>query len=252
MRSLVRREEVSDNQATEARGEGAMRFEAGWLVHVPGRDFPSTFGDVINLVRTGAYLVLKPAIIPVRIKGTTMFVGIPSGTVVAPPTYESVSKNFVKSYVLADDTWLDAKPVGVPNVIDEVCPLAELIEEGIPENKVGACEMRCYRSIKELNDRLNRRQVALIQSGNEFSVKGTLLYLWRTHPVLSCLDHRPVSCRCWDPGELGRLGYVSKPLAYVDDVVVAAEVTHNRSFIFFCDCLEDVKTLYLRAMMYSC
>ncbi len=228
-----------------------MRFEAGWLVHIPKHDFPSTFGDVLRLARIGAYLTLKPAVVPTKVRGTTKFVGVPSGSIVTPPGNE-LGKGSVRSYVLADDVWLEAKQAGLPGAVEEGCPLSDLVDVALLVSGVGRCEIRCYRSIEDLDAGLNKRQVALVSFGDEFGVSGTLTYLWSTHPVLSGLGRREVSCKCWDPGYLGRLGYVSKPLVFVDDVVVAAEITHNRSFIFFCDCVESAKTLYLRAMTYSC
>lgn len=228
-----------------------MRFEAGWSVRVPRYDFPSEFGDILNLARIGAYLTLKPAVIPVKIKGATKFVGIPAGSIVTPPENE-LGKGFVRSYVLADDAWLDAKPVGVPGAVEEGCPLSELVDTlSLPTGK-GGCEVRCYRGIEDLDVGLNKRQVALVSFGDEFDVSGILMFLWSTHPVLSGLGRREVTCKCWDPGHLGKLGYVSKPLVFVDDVIIAAEIAHNRSFIFFCDCAGGARTLYLRAMMYSC
>jgi len=228
-----------------------VRFEAGWLVHVPGHDFPSKFGDILNLARVGAYLTLKPAVIPAKIRGTTKFIGIPSGSIVTPSGNE-LGKSSMRSYVLADDAWLEVKPIGLPGAVEEGCPLSELVGTASLISGAGGCEVRCYRSIEDLDAGLNKRQVALVSFGDEFSASGILTYLWSTHPVLSGLGRREVSCKCWDPGYLGRLGYVSKPLVFIGDAVVAAEITHNRSFIFFCDCVEGARTLYLRAMMYSC
>ncbi len=228
-----------------------MRFEAGWLVHVPKHDFPSRFSDILSLANIGAYLTLRPAVIPVKIRGITRFVGIPSGSIVTPPD-SGLSKGAIRSYVLADDTWLDAKPIGLPRAVEENCPLSNIVDTAYAVSETGGCDVICYRSIEELDSGLNRRQVALISFGEEFSVSGILNYLWSTHPVLSGLRRREASCKCWDPGDLGRLSYVSKPLVFVGDVVVAAEITHSRSFIFFCDCIEDTRTLYLRALMYSC
>lgn len=228
-----------------------MRFEAGWLVHIPDHDFPSNFGDILSLAKVGAYLTLKPAVIPARIRGTIKFIGIPSGSIVTPPGNE-LGKGSMRSHVLADDAWLDAKPIGLPGAVEEDCPISELISAASFTSGVGGCEVRCYRSIEDLDAGLNKRQVALVAFGDEFRVSGILTYLWSTHPVLSGLGRRKVSCRCWDPGHPGRLGYVSKPLVFVGDVLVAAEITHSRSFIFFCDCVEGARTLYLRAVMYSC
>lgn len=228
-----------------------MRFEAGWVVHVPGRNFPLKFSDISILARVGAYLVLKPAVIPTKLKGATILVGVPSGSIVTPPGNEP-GKGFVRSYVLAEDTWLDAKPIGLPKVVEKGCPLTKLLESTSEAEGVGGCDVRCYRSIEELDAGLNRRQVALVSFGDTFSVSGPLTYFWSTHPVLSGIGRCEVSCECWDPGHLGRLGYVSKPLVFVGDVVVAAEITYSRSFVFFCDCIESVKTLYLRAILYSC
>ena len=228
-----------------------MRFEAGWLVRVPAHDFPSSFSDVHKLADIGAYLILKPVIIPVRIKGTIRYVGIPSGAVLTPPGKE-VGPGFVRSYELADDAWIEAKMISTPVLVEDECPLSALVRnKSLPLNE-GGCEIRCYRSIEDLNTGLNRRQVALILFGEEFGASGPLTYLWSTHPVLSGLSHDWVSCKCRDPGHLGRLGYVSKPLVFVGDAVVAAEITHSGSFVFFCDCIKDSKTLYLRAIMYSC
>lgn len=229
-----------------------MRFEAGWRVYIPGHEFPHSYSELLKLVEVGAYLSLKPVLIPTKIRGMTRFVGVPSGSIIVPPDSE-IDNEFGRGYTLYDDVWIDAKPVGLPEKVDRKCLLSKVVDNMLsaPSSNTG-CEIRCYRSMDELNSGLNKKQVALISFGDEFTLSGTLTYFWSTHPILSGLKRTELSCRCWDPGNLGRLGYVSKPLVFVDDVVVAAEITHSRSFIFFCDCIDWTRVLYLRAIMYSC
>ncbi len=251
-----------------------MRIEKGVKVYVLSK-YLEEIQVIKEIVESGiwrkSYVLLKPLVVQVRVRNTTLRLGIPTASIL---TEESLTSR-EPDLILDEDAWADAKRfieseeiVFSGSYITEKFPFLSKLRGRGSLMGVSVCSvLDSVRSVglsDYLTKLINTKHVLLTHSlkeGGKMLVKGVLRSFWTTHFILSGLDipseefslesHLEVS-------EVPKLKILLKPLLSINERVILGELPLNRSLIinYSRATNENVEYLFsevlIKSLIYTC
>ncbi|MEM1651285.1 MAG: hypothetical protein QW780_02845 [Sulfolobales archaeon] len=185
--------------------------------------------------------------------------------IVAPPTSLAIDPGVSEScdigrthYEVAEDTWIDGKPVPEARSISKTgrqCLLIESLEGVFGDlDGNGRCYVSCGGRISEIVKNLVNPLVSDLSTLNDvdvLNVEGFIKTLWRSHPILYGLTFNDRIRLTLANTEKTILKYYAKPLAYLDRYAILFEVPYSNS-ILFAGYSNELLEVAVRAVLYSC
>jgi hypothetical protein len=251
-----------------------MRIEKGAKVYVLSK-YSGEIQVIKEIVESEAwrksYVLLKPLVAQVRVRNTTLRLGIPTASIL---TEESLTSR-EPDLILDEDVWADAKRFIES---EEIAFSGSYLTEKFPflgklsgrGSLVGVSLCSVLDSVGSiglsdyLTKLINTKHVLFTHSlkeGEKKLVKGVLRSFWTTHFILSGLDipseesslesHLEVS-------EVPKLKILLKPLLSINEHVILGELPLNRSLIINYSRTTNENLEYLlsevliKSLVYTC
>lgn len=251
-----------------------MKVEKGANIYVLSRYLENlqVIKEIMRLEkRVESYVLLKPLVAQVRIKGSTLRMGIPAASVLTKEPLTSREPDLI----LNEDAWVDVKKfiesekvVFSGNFMIEEFPfLSELRREGglTGVNECSILDLEKSVGLGEYLSRLiNTRHVLLTHSLKEAEagvVKGFLKSSWTTHFILSGLETPSGELYLesyMKINEVPKLRILLKPLLSINEHIILGELPLNRSLVINYSRItdRDLKHFFLeiliRSLIYTC
>lgn len=219
--------------------------------------------EVLCTLRKKSFFVLKPSVIPIKQDDILRYVAIPQLSIITPEPLRARSPD----YILAEDTWIEAKAILESGIIKVYGngPLSSMIRNlGIKDDYhdqrkcVIIDEHSGITTQQYLDEFLNTKHVAIL-SGLEniakIDLEGELIYYWSTHPLLAGLSYlmsKKLKIRGMaKTDKLRKLQVLAKPLIFIDEYPIMAEITYNNSVVFT-GYEASLEELLIRSLIYTC
>jgi len=210
-------------------------------------------------------IITKPSTLPVLFRGSIKLICLPPLTVISETPAED--SGTLPSMTVADECWAECKAVSLPSILKAAEALAENTPSLVTIEYSGSVEYRIVDTSlgKYVESYLNARHVAFLPNLREVVVRELTArpwYLWSNHPVVYGIRELIRSgsvpeeweCRCLGIEPPRKLLMLSKPLLYLGDNVLIAEIPFNASLALAC-IPSDRKLreeLIVRSLTYVC
>ncbi len=219
--------------------------------------------EVLSRQRRSSYLVLKPSLIPIKQDGILRYVAIPQLSIITLEPLSIRSPN----YILAEDSWIEVKAFPESDAIrvhgngplSDIIRDLDLINDNYGQRKCVVIDENSDITTQQyLSEFLNTKHIAILSGLKDIEktdLDGEITYYWSTHPLLTGLSHlmnkRLKIKGIAKIGELRKLQVLAKPLMFIDDYPIMAEITYNNSVIFT-GYEDSLRELLIRSLFYTC
>lgn len=251
-----------------------MKIEKDTNVYVLGK-YLEDLQVIKEIIRSGkwteSYVLLKPLVAQVRIKGSTLRTGIPVASILTKDPLTSREPDLI----LNEDVWADAKKfIESENIIfsgdfiTNKFPFLSKLRGEESHTGVSECSILDLEKSVKLDEYLSRlintRHILLTHSLKETEAKimeGFLKSSWTTHFVLSGLEI-PLEKVCLESylriDSVPKLRMLLKPLLSTNEHVILGELPLNRSLVINYSRIvnQDLEYFFseilIRSLIYTC
>ncbi|MEM0066199.1 MAG: hypothetical protein QW459_01675 [Sulfolobales archaeon] len=239
-----------------------LKVHSGYLLYLASHG--TVFLDIIRRLfrcgeTAGVIFVTKPSVVPVWLdQERVRHVVVPPSSLAVDPGISESCDIGQANYEVAEDTWVDGKPVPEVRSISKTgsrCLLIESLEGVFGDlGKSGRCYVSCGGKISEIVKNLLNPLVSDLSTLSDVdivNVEGFIKTLWRSHPILYGLTFNGRIRLTLANTEKTVLKYYAKPLAYLDKYAILFEVPYSNS-ILFAGYSNELLEVAVRAVLYSC
>lgn len=251
-----------------------MKIEKGANIYVLSR-YLENLQVIEEITRSGkhteSYVLLKPLVAQVRIKGFMLRLGIPVASILTEEPLTSREPDLV----LNEDVWADAKRfiesgkiVFSGNFMIEKFSFLGKLREGESSLGVSKCSVLDLKNSVELDEYLskliNTKHVLLTHSLKGVKAetrKGFLRSSWTTHFILSSLElpSEELSLESYlRIDNVPKLKILLKPVLSINEHIILGELPLNRSLVinYSLSTNKDLEYFFLeillRSLIYTC
>ncbi len=241
-----------------------MRLGEGSAIHL--RNASETVSSYLRRLSMleDVKVITKPSVTPVLLRGVVKSLCLPPLTIIS--NADIALEHDITSLKIAEKCWVDCSAVNIPRVLE----VAEAIAKNKPSlaftDRYGEVRLEPAEAIllrDYVRAYLNERHLAFLPNLRNVSVNvlsAEPWYLWSNHPVvygireLIKFGSLPAEwdCVCLNEEPPKKLLMLSRPLLYVGNRVLLAELPFNSSIVFACMPSDGrlMEELIIRSVLY--
>ncbi|MEO3992739.1 MAG: hypothetical protein QN229_00245 [Desulfurococcaceae archaeon TW002] len=251
-----------------------MKIEKGANIYVLS-SYLENLQIIEEIIRSGkhveSYVLLKPLIAQVQIKGFMLRLGIPVASILTEEPLTSREPDLV----LNEDVWADAKRfiesgkiTFSGNFMIEKFPFLVKLHERESSSGVSECSVLDLKNSVKLDEYLskliNTRHILLTHSLRGVkaeTMKGFLRSSWTTHFILSGLEIPPEELSLESylrVDSIPKLKILLKPILSINEHIILGELPINKSLVinYLMNIDKDLEYFFLeillRSLIYTC